>query len=141
MTAVDEVAAFLSSTPDFHVATVDADGRPRNRPFGLAVNYFGHLLLATGGQKKVYAELQKNPYVEISSFNASKGLWIRVHGEVKWIDDVEAKKKAFEVLPQLAPIYGSAENPDFKVFYIVGKADFYGGGAPLSGPTRSLDIN
>jgi uncharacterized pyridoxamine 5'-phosphate oxidase family protein len=141
MSVALEIAAFLSATPAFHVATVDADGRPRNRPFGLAINYEGHLLFATGGKKKIYAELQKTPYVEISSFNPSTGQWIRVHGEVKWLDDLAAKKKVFEVMPQLAPIYESPENPDFKIFYVVGKADFYGTGEPNARPSRSFEIN
>jgi uncharacterized pyridoxamine 5'-phosphate oxidase family protein len=138
MAALDEVVTFLRASPAFHVATVDADGFPRNRPFSLVFEYAGHLVFATGSGKKIYAELQNKPYVEISSFDSSNFSWIRIHGEVKWLDDLNAKKKVFEVMPQLTEIYKSAENPVLKTFYIEGKVDFYGSGP---GPSKSIDIN
>jgi uncharacterized pyridoxamine 5'-phosphate oxidase family protein len=133
-----EFAAFLRATPAFHVATVDADGRPRNRPFDLAVNYKDHLLFATGGMKTLYAELLKTPYVEISSFHPSNGQWIRVHGEVKWL---ATENKVFEVMAQLAPISGTPGESRLPAFCVVGKADFYGTGEPNAGPSRSVKIN
>jgi uncharacterized pyridoxamine 5'-phosphate oxidase family protein len=57
---------------------------------------------------------------------------------VKWLDDINVKKKVFEIMPELTHMYQSAENPIFKTFYIIGKVDFYGN-AP--GPMKSIDIN
>jgi uncharacterized pyridoxamine 5'-phosphate oxidase family protein len=122
---VEEVVTFLGASPAFHVATVDADGRPRNRPFSFVMEYQGHLFFGTGSGKKFYKELEKNPYVEISSFKADSGEWARVHGKVVFVDDRAGKEKVFVVMPQLANIYQSADNPVLKIFYIEGQADFY----------------
>jgi uncharacterized pyridoxamine 5'-phosphate oxidase family protein len=138
---VDEVAAFLAATPDFYFATVDADNRARVRPFGVAVSLNGHLFFFTGSGKKVYAELQKNPYFEVCSFNSKAGTWVRVSGKaILAADELAAKQKAFEVLPSLAAIYKSPDSPGFKAFYVEGQADFYGFGAPNAGPTKTLPL-
>ena len=45
--------------------------------------------------------------------------FLRVTGEVVFDDDnIEAKKKVFEVMPDLLKMYGSAENPAMSVFYL-----------------------
>jgi uncharacterized pyridoxamine 5'-phosphate oxidase family protein len=136
----DEIAAFISATPDFYVATVDAQNRPRVRPFGIAVSLNGHFWFCTNSQKKVYAEIQNNPYVEICSYDAKGGAWIRVSGKAVIEDNVAVKEKIFEASPQLATIYQNAGNPIFKVFYVEGQADFYGFGAPNSGPSKTVQL-
>jgi uncharacterized pyridoxamine 5'-phosphate oxidase family protein len=136
----DEVAAFISATPDFYIATVDADNRPRVRPFGLALSFLGHLWFCTNSQKKVYAEIQNNPYVEVCSYNAKEGAWIRVSGKAVLADELAVKKKIFEVSPQIGGIYQNAENPIFKVFYVEGQADFYSFAAPNSGPGKTVKL-
>jgi uncharacterized pyridoxamine 5'-phosphate oxidase family protein len=140
MSAADEVAAFISATPDFYVATVDANNRPRVRPFGIAISLNGHLWFCTNSQKKVYLELQSNPYVEVCSYNSKDGAWIRVSGKSVVVDDRAVKQKIFEVSPGLVPIYQNAENPIFTVFYIEGQADFYGFTAPNAGPLKTLTL-
>jgi uncharacterized pyridoxamine 5'-phosphate oxidase family protein len=137
MSAVDEIIAGLRSSPAFHVATVDADGRPRVRPFSFVMEYGGHLAFVTSAGKKVYAELQQNPYVEIEVYDAENRTWWRVHGKVAWIDDLAAKAKVFEVMPELKPLYKGPEDPTLKVFWVEGAADFYKFGAE----PRSVPIN
>jgi uncharacterized pyridoxamine 5'-phosphate oxidase family protein len=137
----DEIAAFIAATPDFYFATVDADNRPRVRPFGLALSYNGHLWFCTNSQKKVYAELEKNPYFEVCSFNSKTGSWIRVSGKaILASDELAVKQKVFEVAPSIAGIYQTPENPIFKVFYVEGQADFYGFGAPNAGPSKTVPL-
>jgi uncharacterized pyridoxamine 5'-phosphate oxidase family protein len=136
----DEVAAFISATPDFYVATVDAQNRPRVRPFGVAVSLNNHVWFATNSEKKVYAEIQNNPYVEICSYNAKGGAWIRVSGKAVFEDNLAVKQKVFEVLPSLSAIYKSPENPILKVFYVEGQADFYGFASPNGGPAKTVPL-
>jgi uncharacterized pyridoxamine 5'-phosphate oxidase family protein len=119
------VIAALTARADFYVSTVDADGHPRVRPFGVAYNYSNHLCIVTSNQKKVYAQLQKNPWVEICAYDASTGQWVRVNGKVAVVPDREAKVKAFQVSPSLLGTYKGPDDPIFTVLSIVGQADFY----------------
>jgi uncharacterized pyridoxamine 5'-phosphate oxidase family protein len=141
MSGVDEVAAFLSATPDFYFATVDADNRPRVRPFGLALAVNGHLWFGTNTQKKVFAEIQKNPYIEVCSFNGKNGAWVRVSGKIVPANELAVKQKIFEVSPQIGSIYQNPENPILFVFYVEGKADFYSLKNPNGAPEKTIDLN
>jgi uncharacterized pyridoxamine 5'-phosphate oxidase family protein len=140
MTAADLIAAFIAATPDFYFATVDANNRARVRPFGLALSYNGHLWFCSNSQKKVYAEIQNNPYIEVCSYNSKAGEWIRVSGKVVLADELAVKQKIFETAPGIAAIYQSPENPVFKVFYIEGQADFYSFSAPNSGAQKTVTL-
>jgi uncharacterized pyridoxamine 5'-phosphate oxidase family protein len=130
---------FLGTSPAFHVATVDAEGRPRNRPFSLVMEYNGHLFFGTSSGKKFYKELEKTPYVEISSFNPAAGEWARIHGKVNFVEDKAGKEKVFVVMPALLDIYKGADNPVLKIFYIEGHADFYKFGADPA-PFKTIQL-
>jgi uncharacterized pyridoxamine 5'-phosphate oxidase family protein len=121
----EEVVKFLASAPGFHVATVDADGRPRCRPFNFSMEHKGHLTFCTGGLKKVFSQLSNVPYVEISAFKPDSGEWVRIHGQVRLADDREGKEKCFQIAPMLVGIYQNADNPNFRTFWVEGQADFY----------------
>ena len=73
-----QVLQFLKEAQTFYVATMDGD-RPRVRPFGAICEFEGKLYISTGNQKKVFAQLQKNPKVEICAM--VNGKWIRVEAE------------------------------------------------------------
>jgi uncharacterized pyridoxamine 5'-phosphate oxidase family protein len=140
MTAADEVAAFFSATPDFYFATVDANNRPRVRPFGIALSFNNHLWFGTNSEKKVYAELVNNPYVEACSFNSKNGTWVRVSGKVVLVNELAVKQKILESSPQIAALYQTPENPILKVFYVEGQADFYSLAALNSGVQKTLTL-
>jgi uncharacterized pyridoxamine 5'-phosphate oxidase family protein len=140
MSGLELVAAFISATPDFYLATVDANNHPRVRPFGLALAFNDHLWFCTNNQKKVYAEIQKNPYVEVCSYNSKEGEWIRISGKAVLADELAVKQKIFETSPAIGSIYQSPENPVFTIFYIEGKADFYTFKSPNSGPTKTIEL-
>jgi uncharacterized pyridoxamine 5'-phosphate oxidase family protein len=140
MSGVDEVAAFISAVPDFYLATVDADNRPRVRPFGLALAFNGHLWFCTSNQKKVFAEIQNNPYVEVCSFNSKEGAWIRVSGKAVVANELAVKQKIFEKAPGIANIYQTVENPIYTVFYVEGQADFYSFKSPNASPEKTIPL-
>ena len=62
---MDEILKNLRQGPNF-VATIDGD-HPKNRPFGPALNFNGHLYLFTSNHKAVYRQILKNPHIEIIS--------------------------------------------------------------------------
>lgn len=73
-----EVLNYLKSCGTFYLATVDGN-QPHVRPFGAVSEYEGKLYIVTNNQKKVYAQMQKNPKIEICGM--AKGTWIRVEGK------------------------------------------------------------
>ncbi len=112
-----EILDFLAASPAFHVATADKYGRPHNRPFSFAMEWNGKLTFVTSDTKKVFEQLEKNPYVEISSMNPN-GEWMRIYGKVGFTKDEDALKKVFEVMPELKEIYDPEADPSMVCFYI-----------------------
>ena len=76
---MEEILKFLENNATFFLATEEGD-QPRVRPFGFAMEFEGKLYLCTGNQKLVYAQLQRNPKVEICAMAAS-GEWLRLSGK------------------------------------------------------------
>jgi len=114
---MDEILAFLEKNPIFYLAT-DDDGQPRVRPFGFHMVFDGKFYMVTALPKKVCKQMEKNPKVEFCSM-APDTHFLRVSGEVVFDNDnMDAKKKVFEVMPDLLKMYGSAENPAMSVFYL-----------------------
>ncbi len=112
---MSEAVKFLSDAGTFYLATVDGD-KPRVRPFGIAVEHEGKIYFVTGNQKDVYKQLQVNPNFEVSA-TAKDNSWIRLKGKAVFENNIEVKKKAFEILPALAGLYKTPDNPIFEVFY------------------------
>lgn len=75
---MNEVLDYLKSCGTFYLATADGD-QPRVRPFGAVCEFEGKLYLVTNNQKKVYAQMDSNPKIEICGMH--KGTWIRVQAE------------------------------------------------------------
>mgnify|MGYP000630998067 CR=1 FL=1 len=112
---MSEVVKFLSNAGTFYIATVDGD-KPKVRPFGIAVEYEGKAYFVTSNQKDVYNQLKVNPNFEVSA-TSKDGTWIRLKGKAVFENNIEVKKKAFDILPVLASLYKTPDNPIFEVFY------------------------
>ncbi|MDR3049102.1 MAG: pyridoxamine 5'-phosphate oxidase family protein [Elusimicrobiota bacterium] len=110
------IVDFLMDAKVFFLATVDGDSA-RCRPFGVTVEFEDKLYFATGAAKAVCKQLQKEPKFEISAMSKDGAKWIRVNGKAVIDNNVGAKKKLFEIAPNLANIYGSYDSPAFAVFY------------------------
>lgn len=118
------VIEFLQKNPIFYVATIDGD-QPRVRPFGVVFEWDGKMYFTTGRGKPVYNQMQINPKIEISTTSAAGTEWIRLSGKAVYDNNMEAKKKAFEIYPAFDQLYQSADNPDFQVFYLTdGEGEF-----------------
>ena len=113
---MDEVLNLLESAKVFFIATVDGT-KPRVRPFGFVMQYQEKLFFCTGNHKPFAKQLRENPWLEISAIN-DKNEWIRLSGKGIFVDDIDAKKRAFEVNPGVAALYQDPANPDFAVFYM-----------------------
>lgn len=132
---MSDVVKYLSEAGTFYVATVDGD-KPKVRPFGIAIGHDGKVYFGTSNQKEVYKQLKVNPNFEVST-TAKDGSWIRLKGKAVFEENMAVKKKAFEILPVLANIYGSFDSPVFEVFYISeGEASVYS----FTGAPKTLKI-
>lgn len=125
---MDKVFAFLKENPLQYCATVGLDGKPNVRPFQMMYHEGGNLYYCTGAKKDVYAELQNNPYLEISVSTMEK--WLRIRGRVEWVNYISAKERVLKESQLVKSIYKTADNPVLKVFYIANAeaviADFSG---------------
>jgi len=124
-----EVHDFIKECGTYYLATVDADGQPRNRPFGTINIFEDKLYIQTAKAKDVSKQIQANPKVEICCFGAGK--WLRLAGELVRDDRIEPKADMLEKYPSLKGMY-SAEDDNTEVLYFKNAtATFYSfGGAP-----------
>ena len=121
---MSEVVDFLNKAKVFYLATLD-NGKPRVRPFGFVMDYEENVYFCTANTKDVYTQMVANPNVEISAM-LPEGQWIRITGKAVFENNLEAKKKSFEIMPALAGSYKSPENPAYEVFYLTeGEATLY----------------
>lgn len=113
---MQHVIDFLYKNKLQYCSTIGLDGKPKVRPFQMMFNNDGKLIYCTGAQKEVYKELQVNPYVELCISTLDS--WLRIQGEVCWIDDITMKEKIIATSELVASIYKTADNPDLKTFYL-----------------------
>lgn len=121
---MNEILKFITDSKVFYIATVEGD-KPKVRPFGFAMEHQGKIYFCTNNKKDVYNQLNSNPYFEVCTMS-DKGEWIRLQGKAVFDSSIDAKAKAFEVMPGLEKMYKTSDNPIFEVFYIAeGEATLY----------------
>jgi Uncharacterized conserved protein len=98
------------------LATIGANG-PQTRVFQSLWAENNKVYFCTGAQKDVCKQLVNNPQVSYCVENKFSPV-MSVNGAVSFVEAIEYKKRAFEVLPILENLYQTPANPDFKVFYI-----------------------
>ena len=88
----EKVLKFLKENPVQYLATIGEDNRPKIRPFQFMLEKDNKLYFCTSNEKRVFSDLEKNPYAELCVMN-NKMEWIRIAGGVKFSKDREIKKK------------------------------------------------
>lgn len=111
---MNEVYEFIKACGTYYLATVDANGQPRVRPFGTINIFDGKLYIQTGKVKDCSKQIQANPKVEICCFNG--GAWLRLAGELVRDDRIEAKEDMLNKYPDLKAMY-SATDDNTEVLY------------------------
>ena len=99
---MQEVYDFLKECKTYYLATVE-DDQPRVRPFGTVNVFEDKLYIQTGKVKPTAKQLLANPKAEICAFK--DGVWVRVTGEMKADERVEAKKAMLDAYPNLRGMY------------------------------------
>jgi uncharacterized pyridoxamine 5'-phosphate oxidase family protein len=117
---MEEIIVFLNKCRTFYLGTVDENNHPKVRPFGFVMEWNGKPAFCTATTKPVYRQLRNNPYVEICAFMPETTQWMRISGKVKFTDEIAARRRVLETMPDLKKIYQSEENPVLTCFYIDG---------------------
>lgn len=87
-----EMYALMNANPGFHLATVEGD-QPRVRGMLLFRADERGLIFHTASTKDVYAQIKKNPKVEMCFFGA--GTQIRVTGVLEQVNDDDLREEIF----------------------------------------------
>jgi uncharacterized pyridoxamine 5'-phosphate oxidase family protein len=112
---MNKIVEELKKTGTFFVATVDSD-QPRVRPFSSVTEIDGKPYICTNSTKKCYAQMIKNPKVEISGMEKD-GTWIRVTGKLVRDERTEAKAAMLADPTGPSTLY-KIEDKIFEVFCI-----------------------
>lgn len=103
-----EVFEFLKKCNTYYLATVEANGQPRVRPFGTIDLFEDKLYIQTGKVKDVSKQIAANPKAEICAFDGQK--WLRVACTLVRDERIEAKIHMLDKYPMLKKMYDAADD-------------------------------
>lgn len=114
---MSEMGRFLKECGAFMLLTVDGD-RPAGRPFGAVTEIDGKLCVCTGAEKAVYAQMKRNPNVQIVALKRGTRDWIRIDGRAEESADERNKARMLEDCPNLLKHHVTASDPSFHLFCV-----------------------
>lgn len=115
MADYEKITTYLKENGPFFFATVD-DGAARVRPFGFNMMFEGKLYFGVGTHKASYAEMVKNPEVELCA--CGKGGFLRIRGTAVMDPRPEVQTAMFEQSPMLARMYNEETGHRHECFYL-----------------------
>lgn len=124
---VNDITSYLDKVGLQYLATIGLDGRPKVRPVQYMIMSNNKLWFCTNSEKAMYAELKKNPYVDLCASKQQEDeittAWIRFSAEVVFPDESEEILKMKEAIMKKSAIVKeiyttNPKNPIFKVFYL-----------------------
>jgi pyridoxamine 5'-phosphate oxidase len=118
---LNDCLKFANENPVCYLATMDGD-QPRIRTLLMDAADETGFYFATCTPKDMSKQLHHNPKVEVCFYNNASDLMeakqMRLCGEVEFIDDPEAKKRAMEPRKDLSQLIGEPVDPYVEVFRI-----------------------
>jgi len=99
---MDKIYQFLDSHIEVAMATV-GDGKPHIRIFQVMKRVNGTLFFATAARKRVYAELQANPHIEVMA--SSGNVFVRMAGTAVFDVDDATQRAIYDANPVLQRLY------------------------------------
>ncbi len=107
---------FLTEAGVFFLATTDKD-QPKLRPLGAHFEIDGKVLFGVGDFKKVYAQMQANPLVEIAACKPNAE-WLRYTGRAVFETDPKYAAAALDAMPDLKKIYNDETGHKLMMFHL-----------------------
>ena len=111
------VIKLLKESPAVYLSTVTPEGKPKVRPFALLLERDGILFFCTSRKTSAYQDLKNYPYTEIAVMSPEYS-WVRISAKAIFSDDQEIKEIAIDGNERLRYLFGSADNPDFEIFFL-----------------------
>ncbi|QUH27917.1 pyridoxamine 5'-phosphate oxidase family protein [Vallitalea guaymasensis] len=107
---------FIKENPMGFLATVDENGKPRVRGFGIMITEDNRILFGTSNKRRTIKQLKVNPYAEwiTKSKNSST---LRISGDVVIEEDMQIKLNTIENNPVIKKLYVGRED-EFEMFYL-----------------------
>lgn len=125
------ICDFLNEAGTYYLATVE-DDQPRVRPFGTVLLYDGKLCIQTGKKKDVAKQIDRNPKVELCACKG--GEWLRIAGEMRELDDRDARVAMLDRYPELKAMYDPDDGNTAVYCFTSGKATL----ASFTAPPETL---
>jgi len=88
---MQEIYDFLDKAGAYHIATVDAEGKPHVRPFGSKMIQDGKFYVSCSLPKKVYDQLSGQKHCEISACGEGMN-WVRISATAREVTGAEKEK-------------------------------------------------
>ena len=99
----------------YFIATEDGD-QARVRPFGSLFLHEGKLYISTTKEKNVYAQMKKQPKIELAAMG--QGGWIRITAEAVEEEDPEIIKLIWKDTAERRHLDPEKMNPNTASFYL-----------------------
>ena len=109
--------AILAKTPAGVLATEDGT-QPRTRVFGMLRAEGDRFWFCTGASKDVYKQMQANNRISFCAWDPESNIVLNLDGPVTFVEDAKLKAEFLDEHPGIKAIYKSADNPEFKIFYL-----------------------
>lgn len=106
---MEEILKFLKDNPTFYVGTVDEDGNPDIRPFGVVAEINGAIHIQTGMVKDCYKQMVAHPRICICDFSKESGQWLRLYADAVPDDSVETNQAMLDENPMLKDKYAAGD--------------------------------
>lgn len=107
----------LEKNPNGVLATHDGE-KLRSRVFQYLFAEGKKIYFCTSSEKPAFAQMKENPNVSFCTHTQNYSPVLSLSGKVTFIEDKELKERALKENPGVKSIYGSCENPIFRIFYI-----------------------
>jgi uncharacterized pyridoxamine 5'-phosphate oxidase family protein len=112
-----DYASVLKANPCGVLATQNGEG-VGTRVFHFLFSDGNKVYFCTSSQKPVYEQIMKKPNVSFCAYPANFNPVVSLRGKAVFVDDIALKTRALDENPDIKGIYGSPDNPVFKLFYI-----------------------
>ncbi|WP_394908800.1 pyridoxamine 5'-phosphate oxidase family protein [uncultured Helicobacter sp.] len=112
-----EIVAFVDACGLGFLSTKGTCGNPRVRPVRSILYHNDRIYFATASTKNFYKHIQNHPGIEYCAC-AQDGSFLRLRGEARIAQHLDAKEAMLVKYPIIKEIYADASNPDFAVFYL-----------------------
>lgn len=121
MTNKEKINEFLNEAGVWFFLTTDGE-QPKGRPFRFHLLQNDTLYFGTGTFKKVYAQMQKNPHVEILAVKGNE--FLRYDGDVVFEETDDIANAVLASNPQFQKVYNEQTGLKMGMFHLEnGKAE------------------